>query len=228
MIQHLWRKIGTAGMLILMLGLAAGNIAPHALAAPAPQTGPTTWTVLVGGQAGVEQQAMGPAGAWQFMRFYPDRITINAGDTIVWKLASAEPHTVTFPAPGEQPPALIIPEGEDSQRMLFNPLAALPQGGSDYDGTAFTGSGQMGMEPQFPKEYSLTFTTPGSYEYICVLHDPMGMVGQVTVQAQGAPAELPTTGGEHQTLAGCDFLTGSFGECSGASIRENRCPQSVV
>ncbi len=184
-----------------------------------PQTGPTTWTVLVGGQAGIEQQAMGSAGAWQFMRFYPDSITINAGDTIVWQLASAEPHTVTFPAPGEQPPTLIIPEGGDSQRMMFNPLSAFPQGGSDYDGTALTSSGQMGMELQFPKEYRLSFATPGSYEYFCLFH-PM-MTGNVIVQEAGSPypktqaeidadaaaqlaadtqtaeaAELPTTGGQ--------------------------------
>jgi len=183
-IQYLWRKIGTAGMLFLMLGLAAGGIAPQTLAAPAPQSGPTTWTVLVGGQAGIEQQAMGPAGAWQFMRFYPDSITINAGDTIVWKLASAEPHTVTFPAPGEPPPALIIPEGGDSQRMQFNPLAAFPQGGSEYDGTALTASGQMEPGPQFPKEYQLTFTTPGSYDYFCAFH-PM-MMGKVIVQEAGS------------------------------------------
>jgi plastocyanin len=128
---------------------------------------------------------MGPAGAWQFMRFYPDSITINAGDTIVWKLASAEPHTVTFPVAGEQPPDLIIPEGGDSQRMQFNPLAAFPQGGSEYDGTALTGSGQMDPGPEFPKEYQLTFTTPGSYDYFCAFH-PM-MTGQVIVQEAGSP-----------------------------------------
>jgi plastocyanin len=185
MIKHLLRKLGTVGLLVLLAGPAASLAVPQAVAAPAPQNGPTAWTVLVGGQAGIEQQAMGPAGAWQFMRFYPDSITINAGDTIVWKLASAEPHTVTFPAPGEQPPALIIPEGGDSGRMLFNPLAVLPQGGSDYAGTALTGSGQIDPGPQFPKEYSLTFTAPGSYEYICAFHQMMK--GTVVVQAAGTP-----------------------------------------
>jgi plastocyanin len=185
MIQHLWRKIGTVGMLILMLGLAAGAVPPQTLAAPAPQNGPTTWTVLVGGQADIQQQPEGPAGAWQFMRFYPDSITINAGDTIVWKLASAEPHTVTFPAPGEKTPDLLIPEGGDSGRLLFNPLAVMPQGGSEYDGTALTGSGQMDPGPQFPKEYSLTFTAPGSYQYFCAFHTMM--TGEVIVQEAGSP-----------------------------------------
>jgi plastocyanin len=141
-----------------------------AAAAPSVQTGPVTWTVLVGGQGEMEQQPMGPMGAWQFMRFYPDSITVNVGDTIVWKYNAAEPHTVTFPKSGDQVPVLAIPEGGSSQRMLFNPPAILAQGGASYDGTALAGSGQMGGGPQFPTEYKLTFTRPGTYDYSCAFH----------------------------------------------------------
>jgi plastocyanin len=185
MFHHLLRKVATAGMLILVIGLAAGGIVPQAIAAPATQAGPTTWTVLLGGQAEVVQQDQGPAGAWQFMRYYPGSITINVGDTIVWKLDSAEPHTVTFPQPGEnKAPDLIIPEGGDSQRMLMNPLAVLPQGEAEYDGSALTGSGQMGGGPDFPTEYKLTFTKPGTYDYYCAFHSMMK--GTVVVQEAGS------------------------------------------
>jgi plastocyanin len=185
MFHYLLRKLGTAGMLILVAGLAAGGIVPQAIAAPAAQAEPTTWTVLVGGQAEVVQQDQGPAGAWQFMRYYPGSITINVGDTIVWKLDSAEPHTVTFPQPGEtKAPDLIIPEGGDSQRMLMNPLAVLPQGGAEYDGSALTGSGQIGGGPPFPTEYKLTFTKPGTYDYYCAFHSMMK--GTVVVQEAGS------------------------------------------
>ena len=54
------------------------------------QNSSKTWTVLVGGEAEVEQQENGPAGAWQFMRFYPENITINAGDTIKIDTRSGE------------------------------------------------------------------------------------------------------------------------------------------
>jgi plastocyanin len=185
MSHHLPRKLVTLWSLILLAALTLGANPWQASAAPASQTGPTTWTVLVGGQAEIEQQELGPMGAWQFMRFYPDSITINVGDTIVWKLNSAEPHTATFPKPGEKVPDLIVPEGGSSQRMLFNPLAVLPQGGPSYDGTALTGSGQLGGEPQFPTEYKLTFTQPGTYEYFCAFHTMM--TGKVIVQAAGSP-----------------------------------------
>jgi plastocyanin len=184
MIHHLLRKLGTVGLLIVLVGSVAGGIVPRAEAAPAAQAGPTTWTVLVGGQAEVTQQPEGPAGAWQFMRYYPGTITINVGDTIVWKLASAEPHTVTFPNPGEnKAPDLIIPEGGSSQRMLMNPLAVLPQGGAEYDGSALTGSGQIGGGPPFPNEYKLTFTKAGTYDYYCAFHGMMK--GTVVVQEAG-------------------------------------------
>jgi plastocyanin len=167
---------------LLSTGLLFG-LSPQPASAAAGKAEPTTWTVQVGGQAEVEQGEYGPAGAWQFMRFYPETITINAGDTIVWKLNSAEPHTVTFPKPGEKGPELVIPETEGSQQMMFNPLAVMPQGESTYDDTVLTGSGQIGGEAQFPTEYKLTFTKPGTYDYICAFHQMM--VGKVIVQAAG-------------------------------------------
>jgi plastocyanin len=173
-----------AVVLSALIGTGVAQVSPAA-AAPAVQSGPTTWTVLVGGQAEITQQEMGPAGAWQFMRFYPESITINVGDSVVWKLNSAEMHTVTFLKPGEKAPDLIIPEGKDSQRVMFNPPAVFPQGTSAYDGTALTSSGQLGGGPQFPTDYKLTFTTPGSYDYICTFH-PM-MKGKVIVQAADTP-----------------------------------------
>jgi plastocyanin len=182
MLRQVLQKLGAIWMLIL---LTASLIAPQSVAAaPAPQAGPTTWTALVGGQAGVQQTAQGPMGAWQFMRFYPDTITVNVGDTIVWKLASAEPHTVTFPKPGDKAPDLVMPE-TGSQRVLGNPLALFPQGGPSFDGAALTGSGQLGGDPQFPTEYKLTFAKEGTFQFFCAFH-PM-MTGKVIVQAAGTP-----------------------------------------
>jgi plastocyanin len=151
----------------------------------AAQNSTAGWTVLVGGQAAIEPQEYGPAGAWQFMRFYPENITVNVGDKIVWKLKGAEPHTVTFPLTGEKIPDLIIPENNSSPRLLLNPLAILPTGGLAYNGTALAGSGQMDVQPNFPREYNLTFTKAGEFEYFCAFHSMMK--GRVTVQPAGTP-----------------------------------------
>jgi plastocyanin len=48
-----------------------------------------------------------------------------------------------------------------------------------YDGTAYTGSGVMSNVPAGPPGtpsndiFTLTMNTPGTYEYICMLHPPM-------------------------------------------------------
>lgn len=168
-------------MLTAVSGIAFAQLQPDNTS----RTGPTTWTVLVGGEAAIEPQEYGPAGAWQFMRFYPENITIDVGDKIVWKLNGSEPHTVTFPMPGEKVPLLIIPENNTSQRLQLNPLAILPMGGSTYNGTSLTGSGQLDVQPNFPKEYNLTFTEPGEFEYFCAFHSMMN--GGVTVQPAGTP-----------------------------------------
>jgi len=149
------------------------------------KTGPVTWTVLVGGEAAVEPQEYGLSGAWQFMRFYPENITINLGDKIEWILKASEPHTVTFLGPDGKMPGLLFPENNSSHRLLFNTLVILPQGGLTYNGTKLTGSGQLDVEPNFPRVYNLTFTKPGTFEYFCGFHNMMR--GNVTVQLAGKP-----------------------------------------
>lgn len=181
--QPLRSRLAVISVLALIVGMMgmAGGVSAHPM--DFAQTAPTTWTVLVGGEAGMEQQDMGPMGAWQMMRFYPENVTINVGDTVLWKLNSGEIHTVTFPKAGDKSPDLIVMEGSgNAQRALFNPLAMLPQGGSTFDGSALAGSGQLGDGQ--PTEWKLTFTQPGTYQYFCALH-PM-MTGKVIVQAAGA------------------------------------------
>jgi len=173
--------------------ITAGAARPVS-AAPTKQSGPTTWTVLVGAESEVTQSDHGPVGAWQFMRFYPDNLTVNEGDTIDFKLNSSEFHNVMMLGPSQQPPQTLIPEGGSSHRVLANPATFLPQGGNTYDGSATVGSGQMVRGPQGVQDYKLTFPKAGSYQYICSIHSGvnpanaqvMGMVGKLTVQAAGS------------------------------------------
>jgi plastocyanin len=172
-------------LILLSLVIFASITSGQAQEVSAAKADPLTWNVLVGGEAGLEPQEYGLAGAWQFMRFYPENVTINVGDKIVWELASTEMHTVTFPAVGDEVPPLLIPEGNGSQRMLFNTLVVRPQGGSIYDGRTLAGSGQLDVEPGFPREYNLTFAKPGTFDYFCAFHNMMK--GKIVVQPAGSP-----------------------------------------
>jgi plastocyanin len=170
---------------VLSLAALSGAAFAQIQNAGASSSSPVTWTVLIGGEAAISPQEYGPTGAWQFMRFYPENITVNVGDKIVWKLGGSEPHTVTFPMPQAAIPNLIIPEQNSSDRLLLNPSVILPEGGPTYNGTQPTGSGQLDVEPGFPREYNLTFTRQGTYEYFCGFHSMMK--GNVTVQPAGTP-----------------------------------------
>ena len=174
--------------------LTAGPVR-QALAAPAKQAGPQTWTVLVGAQAEMQQTDMGQAGAWQIMKFYPDKLTVNAGDTVVWKINSAEFHDVIFPAPGQAfLPFTIVEGGQNGPpTVALSPYFVASAGGSNYDGTATASSGQLSMQPPGSMEYRLTFTKAGSFNYYCNVHagegpngQVVGMTANVTVQAAGS------------------------------------------
>jgi plastocyanin len=146
-----------------------------------------TWTVLVGGQTELAPSAIGLAGIWQFMKFYPDNITIDEGDTINFKYNSAEIHNVYFPGSDNQfAPFTIGP--------FFNPDVVYPLGNEVYDGSSPAGSGIFRLDPSTPNVFKLKFTKAGTYSYICSIHggvdsnnNPVGMVGKVTVNPKGTP-----------------------------------------
>ncbi len=111
-----------------------------------------------------------------FARFTPENLTIHANDQVEWThLNPMEIHTVTFPEAGTEPPELLLPN------LTINPVAATPAGGSIHNGTGFYNSGILNPGDK----YTLTFTKPGTYDYVCVVHDNMNMVGKVVVLPPG-------------------------------------------
>jgi plastocyanin len=113
------------------------------------------------------------------MAFLPKNVWVDVGDTVHWTSNSAEPHTVTFLAPGTE-----LPEFNP-----FDPSQTAPQGSSVYDGTAYTNSGIMATQPIFvftspATTYGLTFTAVGDFTYYCLLHGVM-MTGTVHVRPAG-------------------------------------------
>jgi plastocyanin len=166
-----------AKSLLRRLVLAAASLvaltAPLALGADATAAaaGPVTWHVRVGAET--------PDMAVTAMAFLPKEVWVDAGDTVVWTSDSAEPHTVSFLAPGT---AL-------SDFNPFDPTQTDPQGPSVYDGTAYANSGIMATQPIFTftspaASYHLTFTTAGDFTYYCLVHGAM-MSGTVHVRPAG-------------------------------------------
>lgn len=88
--------------------------------------------------------------------FEPEEVRIRAGETVRWINSSALEHTVTAD------PMLAMIAGD----------VHLPQGAEPFH------SGRL--PPR--SEYEHTFQTPGEYQYVCVPHEVVPMIGRVVVE----------------------------------------------
>jgi LPXTG-motif cell wall-anchored protein len=185
-------------MFVLPWLLVAAFGARYVEGATLAQAGATNFTVVVGNPIYTDE---GGKPTWQGQNFYPGTLTVNAGDSVTWQFdAGNEPHTVTFMGPVTGPIEAFIPDPASGPpqpgappKLIANPQAQLPQGTGAYDGSAFTSSGLVAADIPGPKEYTLTFPKPGTYQYICLLHafpgpggQLVGMIGTITVQAGGS------------------------------------------
>ena len=116
------------------------------------------------------------------LRYISQTLDIKVGDTVEWTNgdANGEPHSVSF---GKEPK---------------DPSAFAPAGGETYNGKApWVSSGlYLGVPLPGPHSYSLKFTKAGTFHYLCVLHDIVGMKGTITVAAAPAQATPPPTSTE--------------------------------
>lgn len=141
--------------------------------------GTHTYTVFAG--AGDETQG------FDFMYFFGGvDLTIKAGDKVTWTLEKNMPgmiHTITFLS-GEKEPDFIIsqPQSPGIPQLIVNPAvsASSPVPSVPYAGTGYFNSGLL-IAGGSPQSYTLTFTKPGKYDYICVPHDSTGMKGTINV-----------------------------------------------
>ncbi len=127
------------------------------------------------------------AGA--YMRFIPEFLVVRPGDTVNWtNYAMQEIHTVTFLAAEIQ-----IPDFPSEQAM--NTFG----NNTNYNGSGYYNSGVL-----LPgQSYSLTFTKPGVYTYLCLLHDEINMVGRIEVLPSTAntTTTAPIAGPANQPIA---------------------------
>jgi plastocyanin len=137
--------------------------------------------------AGIGQMNVTGAGfeSLSVVRFLNGTIEIHKGDTIEWtNLDPALPHTITFgtePA-NPTPPSGNVPITLDADGVLHATINS--KGDNVHSGLILASpENQVGV-PQSPPgntRFRITFTEAGTYNYICALHDELGMVGKVIV-----------------------------------------------
>ena len=98
-------------------------------------------------------------GTAMLMRFVHHEIVVHLGDTVTFvNSGMGAPHTVTF---GHEPANVFAPVGNPKDFRGGNLSSGL-------------------MEPG--NKFTVTFKKVGEFDYICALHDYMGMVGEVEVR----------------------------------------------
>jgi plastocyanin len=196
-------------LLVMLPAARTGALEPVKIAeAQTASPVPRTVTVLVGG--GQDTIVLDS--------FFPQTVRVRVGDTVVWKFNGDETHhfhTVTFfggpfdgpqravvgGGPGEviPPGAVPVPGGQPGERMR-NPVRAWPTRKpaapiETYDGTTYVNSGEMRMHPRTTgmpafETFSLTFTKPGTYRYVCAAHPHMqGTIEVVPAEAVDVPIQ---------------------------------------
>jgi len=179
------KKFQLFSSLLVLVLMVTTLVSPAAAQASTPTSAhPQTFTVLVGS----ENSRLGVS----IMSFFPRKVRVHVGDTVLWKANSFEIHTVTFLAGAPMPEFIIpAPSGQPSPLMI-NPMAgfpAVPDQGL-YDGTTYVNSGIMSKEAGQIQTFSLTFTAEGTFEYVCIVHGMM-MSGEIDVVSSSAKVLEP-------------------------------------
>jgi len=122
------------------------------------------------------------------MRFMDAVKVIHVGETVEWTTAEAVTnHTITFgPEPDNQhqiPPSSNVTMDADGGRhaYLSSPSDAVHSGFITELPQDRIGLTQAPFNLNSATRFRATFTQPGIYQYKCVLHDELGMVGAIIV-----------------------------------------------
>ena len=138
---------------------------------------------------GAGEYAPTPGGAQSVsrMRFGRESITIHAGQTVEWASSDVSGHSVQF-GPGEFGPLDPLKASPDVMvsRDIDGTVHAILTSTSDnlYSGRIAPQSQErtgLGQLTPGATRFRVTFTTPGTYSYICAYHDEIGMKGEVIV-----------------------------------------------
>jgi len=117
------------------------------------------------------------------VRFIQATTVIHVGQTVEWSnMDPVTPHTVTFGAepPNPMPPSSNVTLDADGalHAVISSPGESVHSGfimASPQERTGLTQS------PITITRFRVTFTSTGTFPFICVLHDDLGMMGKVVV-----------------------------------------------
>lgn len=118
------------------------------------------------------------------MRFLGATTVVRVGDTVEWtNLSTPVFHTITFGTEptNDMPPSTGVTVDSDGVR---HGVVSSP---NDSVNSGFIGAPNQETvgQPEGPLDFTrfrVTFTAPGTFHYICALHDNLGMVGTVIVK----------------------------------------------
>lgn len=117
------------------------------------------------------------------MRFmHPDKV-VHVGETVEWTNDDpVTPHTITFgvePA-NPNPPSANVAKDPDG---ALHATVSSPKDNVHSGFIAAAPQDQIGLPQPLPgiTRFRVTFPRPGTFQYKCVLHDGLGMLGKVTV-----------------------------------------------
>ncbi len=122
-----------------------------------------TWQLKVGAQADKK--------AHQVKAFLPNEIWVHAGDSITWRFASDDEHTVTFLLPGQVRPAFQVG------------CPGTTPDGSLETGTQCVNSGVSANG----NSYTVTFPVAGNFKLVCLVHIMMTATVHVLDLSQPLP-----------------------------------------
>jgi plastocyanin len=118
------------------------------------------------------------------MRFVKRTIVVRVGDTVEW--TSLDPsinHTVTFgaePADPRPPSANVTPTLDGARQAVIS--STLDSVNSGFLSPAPQDRANLPQSNPGVTRLRVTFTSPGTFNYICAVHDQLGMKGTVIVQ----------------------------------------------
>jgi plastocyanin len=118
------------------------------------------------------------------MRFVRDTIIVQVGDTVEWtNLDPSINHTVTFgtePADPRPPSTnLLLPAADGARRaMISSPADSVNSG---FLSPTPQDRANLAQASPGVTRFRVTFTSPGIFNYICAVHDQLGMKGTVVV-----------------------------------------------
>jgi plastocyanin len=126
----------------------------------------------------------GGSSSLSVMRFLRDSIVVKVGDSVEWtNLDPVTPHTITFgtePANPQTQVGLSAPDPDGARRAtIASANDSVSSGFIQASSQDRTGLAQVALGVT---RFRVTFNTPGTFNYICALHDEEGMIGKVIVR----------------------------------------------